>query len=108
VDIFIQAPEPLLLHLFLWVSDSTRKDREHRFGFWQAGRVINPADSGIRAAFLKLQAEYDIQSASLLTDDWNTDRVVEACAKMFPPIGFFSLDAYGPAAASGLDITWLE
>jgi hypothetical protein len=38
----------------------------------------------------------------------NTDRVVEACAIMFPPIGFFSLDAYGPAAASGLDITWLE
>jgi hypothetical protein len=37
----------------------------------------------------------------------NTDRVVEACAKMFPPIGFFSLDAYGPAPASGLDITWL-
>ena len=36
-----------------------------------------------------------------------TYRVVEACARMFPPIGFFSLDAYGPAPASGLDITWL-
>ena len=25
---------------------------------------------------------------------------------IFPPIGFFSLPAYGPAAASGVDITW--
>jgi hypothetical protein len=32
-------------------------------------------------------------------------RVVDACAMIFPPIGFFSLDAYGPAAASGLDMT---
>jgi len=31
--------------------------------------------------------------------------VVEACAKIFPPIGFFSLAAYGPAVASGLDMT---
>lgn len=38
----------------------------------------------------------------------NTYRVVEACAKILPPIGFFSLPAYGPAAASGLDMTWLE
>lgn len=26
---------------------------------------------------------------------------------MLPPIGFFSLPAYGPAEASGFDITWL-
>lgn len=35
-----------------------------------------------------------------------TYRVVEAWAIIFPPMGFFSLPAYGPAAASGLDITW--
>ncbi len=52
-----------LLHLFLGVSNPTLKDCECRFGFWQAGRVINLADSSIRAAFLKLQPEHDIQSA---------------------------------------------
>jgi hypothetical protein len=100
-----------LLHLFLGVSNPTLKDCECCFGFWQAGRVINLANSSIRTAFLKLQPECDNQSAISFTAEleghMNTDRVVEACAKMFPPIGFFSLDAYGPAAASGLDITWL-
>lgn len=26
---------------------------------------------------------------------------------IFPPMGFFSFPAYGPAAASGFDMTWL-
>jgi hypothetical protein len=52
--------------------------------------------------------KFNQQSASAsLAGQMNTDRVVEAWAKIFPPIGFFSLDAYGPAPASGLDITWL-
>ena len=35
-----------------------------------------------------------------------THLVVEAWARMLPPIGFLSFPAYGPAAASGLDMTW--
>lgn len=52
-----------ILHLFLGVSNPTRKDCKRRLGFWQAGRVINPTNSGICTAFLKLQSEYEIQSA---------------------------------------------
>lgn len=33
------------------------------------------------------------------------DRVVEACAIILPPMGFFSFAAYGPADASGFDMT---
>lgn len=38
----------------------------------------------------------------------HTHRVVEAWARILPPTGFFSFAAYGPADASGLDMTWFD
>lgn len=88
--------------LLLRITNTAWKNREVRFHFWKAGRVVNLAGARVPASLLQLESKrHEGRNATKANE---TNRVVDACAIMLPPIGFFSL-AYGPAAASGLDMT---
>ena len=76
-----------------------------RFG--KARRIINFARTCVTSCFFELQTIHLYSDCQGLRIWEITYRVVEAWAMIFPPIGFFSFPAYGPADASGLDITWL-
>jgi hypothetical protein len=90
---------------FFRVVDPTVENCKRCFHLWETRRVINLASAVVSTSFLELQSarEEDVSGQTRLRVA--TYRVVDACAMMLPPIGFFSFP-YAPGAASGLDMTW--
>ena len=72
---------------------------------WQAWRIVDFTRTCITTSFFKLQSNNQVHASGDGRVKEGLYLVVEACAMILPPIGFFSLPAYGPAAASGFDMT---
>lgn len=97
----------------LGIAHSVSVDGKHGFSLRQAGRVIDFTDPRFSSALPQVQAVkkrallVSSSCGDIILPSWiKTHRVVEAWARMLPPIGFLG-SAENMAAPSTCATTWL-